>query len=137
MHLDDNCYHHELTQKSFLMSDSSAVLSRPSFLQSKLTHYLALVLHSVLLISLVGCANNPKSSPIKSSRVLQLQRESTLNAAWAGKRYEALVENFGEPVMRMNNSSYPTMATTIAVSSTAPKCLVNHRKYVERFVLVV
>ena len=74
---------------------------------------------SLLVLMLVGCASdnerNAKSALARNAQALQLQRENSLQSAWVGKRYDSLLEAFGEPKLHMNILGYRPLKTSLAV----------------------
>jgi hypothetical protein len=56
-----------------------------------------------------------------NSSVSRIHRENTMQAAWSGRSYHALVEAFGSPHMIMALPNYRPAKTTIVVYGTADK----------------
>lgn len=70
----------------------------------------------LLALSLVGCASDLKlASESGKGETLQQTRERTFQSAWVGKRYDALLEAFGEPKLHMNILGYRPLTTSLAV----------------------
>jgi hypothetical protein len=71
------------------------------------------------VLMLVGCANDierPSPSGLtRKAAALQQQRENSLQSAWVGKRYDSLLEAFGEPKLHMNILGYRPLKTSLAV----------------------
>lgn len=80
-----------------------------------------LLLLSTLLMS--GCASTSGEDPGRRSNlsVSRMHRENTLQAAWSGRSYHALIEAFGSPSIVMTLPSYRTMKTSIVVYGTVDK----------------
>jgi hypothetical protein len=71
------------------------------------------------VLMLVGCANDIErasaSGLTRKEAALQQQRENSLQSAWVGKRYDSLLEAFGEPKLHMNILGYRPLKTSLAV----------------------
>lgn len=50
-----------------------------------------------------------------SPQVLLLQRETTLQSAWRGRPYEALLDTYGAPKLMMNILGYRPLRTSVVV----------------------
>lgn len=74
------------------------------------------VLQPLLALSLISCANdNKQTNASHETRSHQLRRESTFQSAWVGKRYDTLLEAFGEPKIHLNILGYRPLKTSLAV----------------------
>jgi len=72
---------------------------------------------SALLVC--GCATAPETDEFTQRREMdaasRLHRESTLQSAWRGRTYQALVDAFGSPRMVMSVPGYRPVRTEIVV----------------------
>ena len=74
------------------------------------------VLQPLLVLSLISCAtDNKQTNASQETRSHQLRRESTFQSAWVGKRYDSLLEAFGEPKVHLNILGYRPLKTSLAV----------------------
>lgn len=93
----------------------------PSFKTTLLTRRLCLywTLPALLALSLISCAsaveNATDVSQPNKALTLQQQRERILQSTWVGKRYDALLEGFGEPKLHMDILGYRPLKTSLAV----------------------
>lgn len=73
----------------------------------------------LLMLSLIGCASDmnqaTESGKSHKAHAMQQQRERTFQSAWVGKRYDALLEAFGEPKLHLNILGYRPLKTSLAV----------------------
>lgn len=71
------------------------------------------------VLILAGCASDidraSSSGLTRKAEALQQQRENSLQSAWVGKRYDSLLEAFGEPKLHMNILGYRPLKTSLAV----------------------
>lgn len=75
-----------------------------------------------LTLTLAGCGSlNGESADARaaayhpSPQVLLLQRETTLQSAWRGQPYEALLASYGAPKLMMNILGYRPLKTSVVV----------------------
>lgn len=81
-----------------------------------MTGRLQWVWQPLLALSLIGCASNVKqASESVKANTLQQQRERTFQSVWVGKRYDSLLEAFGEPKLHLNILGHRPLKTSLAV----------------------
>ena len=83
---------------------------------------LGLGLGTILALAVGACASDrgtdakqAQAAKAKQSNVAATKREAELNAAWRGHRYEELLEQFGEPVSKMNMIGQRSAMTTLVL----------------------
>ena len=77
---------------------------------------------AALALTLAGCgaldmdsADARAAANRLSQQVLLLQRETTLQSAWRGRPYEALLDTYGAPKLMMNILGYRPLKTSLLV----------------------
>lgn len=86
-------------------------------------------LEGAVVLLLAACANTSgdlakaeashmaaeEAKEAKAAQARQLQRENQLQSAWKGRPYDALLENFGAPILTMNVLGYRPLKTSLVV----------------------
>lgn len=77
------------------------------------------VLLALLMLSLISCASEinqaTESEKANEAQSRQQLRERTFQSAWVGKRYDSLLEAFGEPDLHLNILGQRPLKTSLVV----------------------